>query len=124
LALDSLESARSFRDLLIWRKSHALVLSVYKLTVNFPRHETYAVTNQLQRAAVSVPANIAEGFKRRGKPDKARFLNMAQASLEECRYLLILVKDLGYADTEANLLQLDEASRLLARYTNQVLKSQ
>jgi len=100
------------------------VLSVYELTVNFPRHETYAVTNQLQRAAVSVPANIAEGFKRRGKPDKARFLNMAQASLEECRYLLILVKDLGYADTKANRLQLDEASRLLARYTNQVLKSQ
>ncbi len=78
------------------------MLSVYQLTVEFPKHEIYGVTNQLQRAAVSVPANIAEGFKRRGKADKARFLNIAQASLEECRYFLILVKDLGYADIYAN----------------------
>ncbi len=100
------------------------MLSVYQLTVEFPKHEIYGVTNQLQRAAVSVPANIAEGFKRRGKADKARFLNIAQASLEECRYFLILVKDLGYADTKTHLRQLDEASRLLGRYTRQVLKSQ
>jgi four helix bundle protein len=118
-----LESAKTFRDLLIWRKSHALVLSVYQLTVSFPRHETYGITSQLQRAAVSVPTNIAEGFKRRGKADTARFLNIAQASLEECRYLLILVNDLGYANTEPHLQQLDEASRYLGRYTNQVMNS-
>jgi four helix bundle protein len=123
LAPTQLESAKNFRDLLIWRKSHALVLAVYQLTVDFPKHEVYGVTNQLQRAVVSVPANIAEGFKRRGKADKARFLNIAQASLEECRYFLILVKDLGYADTSPHLRQLDEASRLLGRYIGQVLKS-
>jgi len=118
-----LESAKSFRDLLIWRKSHALVLSVYQLTIDFPKHETYGITSQLRRAAVSVPTNIAEGFKRRGNADTARFLNIAQASLEECRYLLILVNDLGYADTRPHLCQLDEASRYLGRYTNQVLIS-
>jgi four helix bundle protein len=123
MAPTQLDSAKNFRDLLIWRKSHALVLSVYQLTTDFPKHETYGVTGQLQRAAVSVPANIAEGFKRRGKADKARFLNIAQASLEECRYFLILVKDLGYGDTNPHLRQLDEASRLLGRYTRQVLKS-
>jgi len=100
-----------------------LVLSVYQLSANFPRHETYALTSQLQRAAVSVPANITEGFKRRGKGDKTRFLNIAQASLEECRYLLILVKDLGYANTGPYLCQLDEASQLLGRYIRQIIKN-
>jgi four helix bundle protein len=70
----------------------------------------------MQRAAVSVPANIAEGFKRRGRADKARFLNIAQASLEECRYFLILTEDLGYADTTTLLSLLDETSRFLDAY--------
>jgi four helix bundle protein len=119
-----LEKAKSFQDLLVWRKSHALTLSVYRLTVSFPRHEVYGLSSQLQRAAVSVPANIAEGFKRRGKADKARFFNIAQGSLEECRYFLILAEDLGYADTKALLTQLDEASRFLNSYFHQIVNSQ
>ena len=93
------QPARMFQDLVVWRKAHELVLGVYKLTNSFPKSETYGLTAQFRRAAVSVPANIAEGFKRRGKADKARFLNIAQASLEESRYYLILAKDLGYRDS-------------------------
>jgi four helix bundle protein len=89
-------AARSFRDLLVWRKAHEFVLAVYAFTPAFPKQETYGLSQQLRRAAVSIPANIAEGFRRRGKPDKARFMNLAEGSLEECRYYLILAQDLGY----------------------------
>ena len=78
--------AQNFQDLIVWQKAHQLVLSVYRLTNLFPKKEIFGLTSQLKRAAVSVPANIAEGFKRRRKLDKARFMNIAQASLEECRY--------------------------------------
>jgi four helix bundle protein len=108
--------ARNFQDLLVWQKAHALVLGVYSLTSGFPRHETYGLALQMRRAVVSVPANIAEGFKRRGRADKGRFLNIAQASLEECRYFLILSHDLGYADTSSLLKLLDETSRFLDSY--------
>ncbi len=66
----------------------------------FHKEETYGLTSQLRQAAVSIAANIAEGFKKKGKPDKVRFMNIAQGSLEECRYYLILAKDLGYIDTK------------------------
>jgi four helix bundle protein len=69
------------------------------LTAEFPDHEVYGLTSQLRRAAVSIPASIAEGFRRRGRADKARFMNLAESSLEECRYYLILIQDLGYPDT-------------------------
>jgi four helix bundle protein len=108
--------AKNFQDLLVWQKAHALVLDVYHLTAVFPKHEMFGLCSQMQRAAVSVPANIAEGFKRRGRADKARFMNIAQASLEECRYFLILARDLGYASTGSVLTLLDETSRFLDRY--------
>jgi four helix bundle protein len=66
----------------------------------------------MRRAAVSIAANIAEGFRRRGKADKARFLNMAEGSVEECRYFLILARDLKYADTQKLFAALEEVSRL------------
>jgi len=90
--------ARSFQDLIVWQKAHQFVLAVYRLTKGFPREEIYGLTSQFRRAAISIPANIAEGFKKRGRLDKARFMNVAQGSLEECRYYLILARDLGYAD--------------------------
>jgi len=83
----------------------------------------YGLSLQMQRAAVSVPANIAEGFKRRGRADKARFLNIAQASLEECRYFLILSQDLGYANTASPLRLLDETSRFLDNYLHSLYSS-
>src|ERR1700685_2367266 len=113
--------ARTFQDLVVWQKAHQFVLGVYALTAGFPRQETYGLSLQMRRASVSIPANIAEGFRRRGKPEKARFMNIAEGSVEECRYFLILVKDLGYGDTERLTSLLEEVSRLLNAYTAAIL---
>ena len=78
----------------------------------------------MRRAAVSIPANIAEGFRRRGKVDKARFMYIAEGSVEECRYFLILTKDLGYSDTERLTASLEEVSRLLNAYATAILASE
>ena len=67
------QPAKSFQDLLVWQKAHQFVLAVYELTRIFPKSESYGLTSQFRRAAVSVPANIAEGFKKRGRAEKARF---------------------------------------------------
>src|ERR1700728_1800618 len=115
--------ARTFQDLLVWQKAHQFVLGVYALTAAFPRQETYGLSLQMRRASVSIPANIAEGFRRRGKAEKARFMNIAEGSVEECRYFLILVKDLGYGDTERLAPLLEEVSRLLNAYTAAILAS-
>jgi four helix bundle protein len=115
--------AKSFQDLLVWRKAHDLVLAVYLLTTVFPRQETYGLSLQMRRAAVSIPANIAEGFRRRSKPEKARFLNIAEGSLEELRYFLILTADLGYSDTAQLTAAIEEVSRLLNAYTTAILTS-
>ncbi len=117
------DAAISFRELIVWQRAHAFVLAVYKYTESFPKHELYGLTSQFRRAAVSIPANIAEGFKKRGIGDKARFMNVAQGSLEECRYYLILADDLGYGDSKVLQLQLDEVGRLLAKYHGTLLKS-
>ena len=115
--------AKTFRDLVVWRKAHAFVIAVYRLTSSFPRSETYGLAQQMRRAAVSIAANIAEGFKRRGKTDKARFMNMAEGSLEESRYYLILTQDLGYGQTDVQMNMLEEASRLLNAYAQAILAS-
>jgi four helix bundle protein len=85
-------AARTFQDLVVWRNAHELVLAVYRLTAGFPKTETYGLALQMRRAAVSIPANIAEGFRRRGKADKARHRNIAESSLEERRYYLLLAR--------------------------------
>lgn len=118
-----LKPARTFQDLLVWRKAHAFVLEVYTFTSLFPKHETYGLSLQMRRAAVSIPANIAEGFRRRGKADKARFLNIAEGSVEECRYFLILASDLGYGDPQPLSAALEEVSKLLNAYRSAILTS-
>jgi four helix bundle protein len=118
-----LAPARSFEQLIVWQKAHCFVLSVYRFTDNFPQKEIYGLTSQFRRAAVSIPANIAEGFKKRGRADKVRFLNIAQGSLEECRYYLILAKDLNYGDTVHLHPQLEEVSKLLEAYSSKILAS-
>jgi len=117
------QAARKFSDLLVWQRSHEFVLAVYKLTEQFPANEIYGLTSQLRRAAVSIPANVAEGFKRRGRLDKGRFLNISQASAEECRYYLILTQDLNYADTARSMSLLEEVSKLLDAYSRSVQNS-
>jgi four helix bundle protein len=115
--------ARTFQDLIVWQKAHKFVLSVYRFSDSFPRNEVYGLTSQFRRAAVSIPANIAEGFKKKGKTDKARFMNIAQGSTEECRYYLILAHDLGYGNSQELIVQLEEVSRLLDRYYSKILTS-
>jgi four helix bundle protein len=119
--MPSRAAAQSFRDLLVWRKAHEFVLAVYAFTAGFPKHETYGLAAQMRRAAVSIPANIAEGFRRRGRVDKARFMNLAEGSLEECRYYLILAQDLGYGDTTKLDGALEEISRMLSAYAAAIL---
>jgi four helix bundle protein len=109
--------ARNFQDLIVWQRAHQFVLGVYRLTSGFPREELYGLTSQFRRAAVSVPANVAEGFKKRGRADKVRFMNIAEGSLEECRYYLILAEDLGYGSTTKLRDKLEEVSKLLGSYS-------
>lgn len=116
------DTAKTFQDLIVWQKSHQLVLSVYRITNGFPKNELYGLTSQFRRAAVSIPANIAEGFKKRADKDKLRFLNIAQGSLEECRYFLILSNDLGYGSSQEAINLLEETSKLLEAYALAIRK--
>jgi four helix bundle protein len=97
------------------------VLGIYRFTREFPADERFGLTSQIRRAAVSVPANIAEGFPKRSVSDKARFYNIAQGSLEEVHYYLILAKDLGYGDPAKLLESYGEVGRLLSGYTRKIL---
>jgi four helix bundle protein len=115
--------AQKFQDLIVWQKAHSFVVEIYKLTVHFPKTEMYGLTSQFRRAAVSIPANIAEGFKKTGKADKIRYYNIAQGSLEECRYYLLLAKDLGYYNTSKLSGQAEEISKLLAAYISSLEKT-
>jgi len=118
------EPAKTFEDLLVWQKAHLFVLTVYRLTATFPNHEIFGLSSQFRRAAVSIAANVAEGFRKHSNADKIRFYNIARGSVEECRYYLILSKDLGYCDiAEANLL-LVEVSKLLEAFCQSVLHSE
>ncbi|MEM6866808.1 MAG: four helix bundle protein [Cyanobacteria bacterium P01_C01_bin.121] len=116
-------AVKTFQDLIVWQKAHQFVLDAYTFSDQFPRTELYGLTAQFRRAAISIPANIAEGFKKKTKPDKARFMNIAQGSLEECRYYLILSKDLNYGNSSSLTEQLEEVSKLLNAYTNSLLAS-
>jgi four helix bundle protein len=118
--MQSRTPARSFEDLVVWQKSHQLTLMVYRATATFPKFELYSLVAQMRRAAISIPANVAEGFKKRGRPDKARLMNIAQGSLEELRYYFMLSRDLGYVK-EVEREQIDEVARLLGAYTRSLL---
>ena len=115
--------AKRFQDLVVWQKAHQCVLSIYRYSESFPKNELYGLTSQLRRAAVSIPANIAEGFKKKTRPDKARYMNIAQGSVEECRYYLILSKDLDYGDNLRLKNQVEEVSKLLDAYLSSILDS-
>ncbi|HSW37087.1 MAG TPA: four helix bundle protein [Candidatus Saccharimonadales bacterium] len=90
------KTIKSFTDLIAWQKAHAFAVAVYKNTVNFPPGEQFGLTNQIRRASVSVPSNIAEGFGRRTVPDRTHFYDMARASLAEVQSQLLLSRDVGY----------------------------
>jgi four helix bundle protein len=114
--------AKHFQDLIVRQKAHEFCLLIYRYSESFPKNELYGLTSQVRRSAVSVPSNIAEGFKKKTKPDKVRFLNVAQGSLEECRYYLILAKDLD-GETSKLMEKLEEVSKLLEAYLSSILDS-
>lgn len=115
--------SQNFEDVHVWKKSHAWVLAIYKFTERFPKQEIFGLTSQLRRAAVSVPANFAEGFRKFGLADKIRFYNISQGSLEECRYYLILAKDLRFGDSTQLLTNANEISKMLGSYIRTIQRN-
>ncbi|SRR5258708_7220687 len=108
---------KSFRDLKVWEKAHVLVLECYRLTRTFPKEELFGLVSQIRRAAVSVPANIAEGCARGSNADFQRFLQMAMGSASELEYHLVLSRDLNLLknqDFEKAREQVEEVKRMLS----------
>jgi four helix bundle protein len=112
--------AKNFTDLIVWQKAHQFVLGAYKYTGKFPKEEIYALTSQFPRAAVSIAANIAEGFKKKSNKDKIKYYNTSQGSFEECRYYPILAKDLNYGENFQLTSQIEEVSKLLDAYISSI----
>lgn len=115
-----------FQRVIAWQKAHEFVLLVYRISRHFPEDERFGLTSQLRRAAVSIEANIAEGYRKLSKPDKLRFLNIAQGSLEECRDYHILAKDLNYIDDnefEQMRMSILMASKFLNAYCEGIINN-
>ncbi len=107
---------KSFQDLAVWQKGHNLVLEVYRLSTKFPKKETFALTDQICRAAVSVTSNIAEGYGRIGIRDKCNFYAIAMGSLREVQNQMLIARDLGYItklESEILITQADEVLSLI-----------
>ena len=116
----------TFENVVAWQKAHVFVLLVYRITKCFPSDELYGLTSQFRRAAVSIEANIAEGYKKISKADKLRFMNISQGSMEECRDYILLARDLYYIfDTDFSDLRdaLEDASKMLYLYCNGIINN-
>ena len=118
----STDKIQSWHDLLVWQKAHAATLEVYRITKAFPPDERYRLTDQLCRAAASVPTKIAEGKGRGSLAEFRQFLIIARGSIEETRYLLLLAKDLGLLIREAHT-QLEAKFTEVSKMTNALLRS-
>jgi four helix bundle protein len=119
-----------YRKYVVWQKSHTLVLKVYKTTAEFPKTEQYGIVSQINRAAVSIPTNIAEGCGRETQKELIRYLYISSGSTHELEYLILLSKDLNYiTDDQANILFSDITeikkmlSALIRKITNSVTGS-
>lgn len=117
-----MESLSNFQQLDTWKQAHQLVLAIYRSTRSYPTDERFGLVQQMRRAAVSVPANVAEGFKRQGIQDKLRFYNISEGSLQELKYYLILSIDLEYTSAELDI-QLTEQAELVGRLLNGLIAS-
>jgi four helix bundle protein len=116
--------AKSYEELEVWQYGHAVTLQVYRWTRGFPKEERYGLSAQLRRAAVSVPANIAEGFGRRKPLDKARIYNIAEASAEELGYLVRLACELGFGENPGSLRdKIKSTAKMLRRLVDVTLDS-
>jgi len=87
-----------FKDLIVWQKSYALALSIYKITKEFPKHEIYGITSQMRRAAISIPSNIAEGYRRQHTGEYLQFLSIAFGSCSELETQILLARDIGFLE--------------------------
>ena len=116
----------TFENVYVWQKAHQFVLAVYRIMPRFPDFEKFGLCSQFRRAAVSIAANFAEGYKRLSQADKLHFYNISQGSLEECRYYCILSRDLSYIDSqtyEGIRSLLNETSYLLNSYVNGLMQN-
>lgn len=102
-----------YEDLIAWQKAYAIVLRIYEITNNFPNEERYGLTQQIRRAAVSIPSNIAEGFGRYSRPDYLRFLDIARGSTYELQTQMKIAHDLGYANDTILMENIEELERVL-----------
>ena len=119
-----MELTFSFESIIAWQKAHDFVLAFYKTKPLFPDDEKFALIPQFQRAAISIAANIAEGYKKLSQADKLRFFNIAQGSLEECRYYITLAHDVGYyTDEIADSLnaKIEQLSTVLNAYCQAII---
>lgn len=119
---DMKNEAKGFRQLTVWQKAYELTLEVYRLTKAFPKQEIYGLTSQLQRAAVSISANIAEGYERNHRKEYLQFLFIAKGSLGEVETYLLLAKDLGYL-YNSDYLAIDEKRKDTSRLLQGLIKS-
>ncbi len=115
------KKVESFRDLVVWQKSHALVKSIYENTQKFPKREHPSLVLQFREAANALPINIAMGFNKRGKKNKLHYYRVALSTLESVRYFLILSRDLGfYKTSDADLSELETIEKMLKRLIRSV----
>ncbi len=121
-----MSKTHGFQNLLVWQKTHNLVLEIYKVTNQFPSEEKYGLTSQLRRSSSSIVTNIVEGYARKGKVEYLRYLTIANGSLEETKYHLLLARDLNYlSDLKfSGLLMLcEEIGRMICGFKNKIQKS-
>ena len=121
--VDARPKIKTFEDLEVWKMSHKLVLEIYKISATFPKEERYGITSQIRRSTVSIAANIAEGFSRKSNLDKRHFYNIAQSSLHEVKYYLILTQDLGYIESKFTIWQkAEQIGKMLYRLIESIKK--
>ena len=116
----------SFENIHAWQKAHLFTVMVYQMTKDFPESEQFGLTSQFRRAAISIEANIAEGYKKISKADKLRFFNISEGSLAECRNYIILSRDLNYICDEQYCelyYAIEEASKLLTSYCKGIINN-
>ena len=115
-----------FTELKVWQRSHSLALEAYRVTATFPSAERFGLISQLRRAAASIPTNIAEGSKRESNQEYARFLNIAEGSLAETEYLVMLSRDLGFLardNADGLIKEITEIARMLNALKQKVTES-
>ncbi|MCX5782535.1 MAG: four helix bundle protein [Elusimicrobia bacterium] len=118
-----MDKIKSFKELRIWQRGIELVKDIYLLTEKFPKEELYGITSQMRRASISIPSNIAEGFKRNHNKEFVQFLHLAMGSAAELETQLIIAKEIGFINSEKLILvsnKLDSLSKMTTSLLNKM----